>query len=233
MDDVEDQCGTDPAPSADNLLEMRTTPLGRYLARAMHHQQRLAAGDDPLDVDVAIIAETREFLNTAGIQLPSGQCLRGLSDVLDGRPSAYFNRHLPHRAALTARQQLVVLAAFWIEALIFSRRAFATKAAATLEVVGKLNASIVMPDSGRFCTETVGEWHVLVVWKAKQRTDVERQMYDLQWEALKRIHPDHAGWDRDQATQWLNDQVKQLAGLGYFEKTKRKQSAGRRRKPPS
>jgi len=58
-------------------------------------------------------------------------------------------------------------------------------------------------------------------------------MFDLQWAVLERTYPDHAGWDRGEALQWLNDAVKVLAARGHFEKAKRKQRAGRGRKPPS
>ena len=234
MDEAEDQSSTDPAPAADNPLEMRTTPLGLFMARVLSHNQRLAEGDDPRDVDVAVIIETRKFLNTAGIRLPSDQCLYELSGLLDGKPPAYFNRSLPNRAASTRRKLLVAEIVFLVEALIFGRRAFPTKTAAARKVVQALNnAGILAPSGGRFNFETVSDWHELVMWKTKQRTDVERDMFDLQWAALRRTHPGHAGWDCGEALQWLNEQVKVLAGSEHFEKTKRKQRAGRGRKPPS
>ena len=194
MTEVKDQCGTEPAPSAD------TTPLGRFIARAIHHQRRLAAGDDPLDVDIAIAVETRNFLNFAGVRLPSDEFLHALSDVLSGGDPAYFNRRQPHPPALLRHQQLVGLVAFLVETLIAGK------------VFNKGKAAAAVASKSSIPESTVSRWHRTAVHHAKT-DDPAHDILMKQQRALKLLHPDHRQWGEARLKEWLAEFCKKPAFL--------------------
>jgi hypothetical protein len=175
--------------------------LSLFLARVRHHAARLAAGDDPLDVDVTVVGELRKFLTTAGILLPSNAFLFALSDVLSGGDPLYFKARRRPRPPLHRHQQLVGLVTFLIQTLIAGK--VFTAGAATEVVTHELNvAGHRQPNGKLFTVSTVARWREQTVHHAKTG-DPAYDLLVMQQRVLLRLHPDHRQWNEARLREWL------------------------------
>lgn len=108
---------TPPEASMEELDDQYPSAFDLFMARVLHHKQRLTEGADPLDVDIATVAELRKFLNVAGVRLPSDVFLQALSDVHGGGDPPYFKARRRPRPPLLRHQQLMGLVTFLVETL--------------------------------------------------------------------------------------------------------------------
>jgi hypothetical protein len=177
------------------------TSLDLYMARVLHHQQRLAEGADPLDVDIAITTETRKFLNVGGTPLPSDAFLHALSDVLSGGDPAYFKTRRRPRPPLLRHKQLTGLVTFMVETLTAGKVFKEGKAAEAVQ--HQLNAAgIPRPKGKPFTFSTINRWRRAVIHHAKAG-DPALDMLQMQQRAMQRRHPDHPQWNKARLKEWL------------------------------
>jgi hypothetical protein len=203
----------------DDAAADLTTPFELFLVRVWQHHQRLRDGADPLDVDVAIIAELAKLLHPVGIPLPSAAFLRAHSVVLDGGNPAYLNRRKGKRPALMARQFLIGNAAHLVEVMT-AGKVFGVAAAAQ-QVAAAFNAAGFPPPkrAGGFTARAVEDWHAFVVHKAKA-ADPARDLFTMQQKVVQRTHQGYRQWNAEQLKEWLRHSIRDMARLGYFEATK-------------
>jgi hypothetical protein len=198
----------------DNTSTRTSSAL--FWSRVLHHQQRRKAGDDPADVDVAIIIETRKLLQARGIPLPSDECVRDLIDMLDGRPSSYLRRKQNQRPKLTRQQILIGNATHFVETLIVGDT-FSVKEA-TVKVADKLDtAGLRETAKGKtFKSSTIDRWHQYVMHHAKRGVDPAWDVFEMQQRVLKRLHPDYMQWGEGRLLEWLADEARKMAQLRFF-----------------
>jgi hypothetical protein len=134
MDEAEDQCRADPAPSADDPLKMHQEEATRMIGwllelrrKMLYHHRSLELGADPRDVDIACAGELRKFVGRdrvlGPLRLPSGEFMRALSDVHSDATSDYFKPkpssggRKKRRPRLLARKHWLALATHLVETL--------------------------------------------------------------------------------------------------------------------
>ena len=186
-------------------MEDRTAAaLSHFLAQAREQRERLGAGADPLEADIAVVLETRVFLAAAaGIDLPSDACLR----VLSSKASSKAKRE---RQPRIDQQRLIGVVACLVEVLTFS--GMFTAPDATAEVRRRLNDAGVRKPSGiRFTDPVIAACHEFVVRQATSGYR-ERDTFDELMLALKARHPGHAQWDRARLLAWVDERLGELSG---------------------
>jgi hypothetical protein len=235
MDEVEDQCGTDPAPSADNPLEMHqeeaTRTIGWVLELRRHmlsHYRSLELATDKQaaerNVAIAYFGELLKFAGRDRVLRPMLRPLAELAYALGNgtrgslaaysKPTAVGAGAAPTvgRPSLDSTQHLRGVVAHLVETLAAGKAFRLGEAAA--EVTKALNtAGCRMPNGKKFKPNTVTDWHELVVHSA-HRTDLEHDVHEGLKLDLNQRHPEHMGWDRSRLLAWLTETARLLARTG-------------------
>jgi hypothetical protein len=229
MDEAEDQCGTDPAPSADNPLEMHQEEATRTISwvlqlrgRMLYHHHTLELdATRKRDVALAYLGEFLQFMEHDRVlhllSQPLAEVTRALEAGTRRSLAAYFKPAATPAGGqppLDSRKRLVGAVAHLVEVLV-TGNAFLAMAAAK-KVADALNAAgCRMPNGSKFKAPTVTDWHEFVLYPAAI-TDLEREMYDALQLHLKQRHPEHVGWDRPRLERWLTETVPLMARNGYL-----------------
>jgi hypothetical protein len=187
---------------------MIDTEFDLFLERVRHHQRRLAAGDDPLDADIAVVIELRMLLQKHGISLPSAQLLFALADGQDGGRPSYLLRPKRRRSALTRHRLRVGHTAYLVETL-YANQACSAAEAQRRVAAGLRKAGLAVTD------RAVAEWHRDGALHAK-RPDPARHIFERQQAVFRHRYPDHGQWSAGRWRQWLDDSIRELTRLPEF-----------------
>ena len=208
MDEVEDQCGTDPAPSADNPLEMRQEEATRTIGWVLDLRRRMLSHYRSLESATDKQAAERDVaIACLGDGSPG-------SLAAYSKPAAVVAGAVPTagRPPLDSTKRLRGTVAFLVDTLAKGGAFHLGEAAA--EVAEALNTAVCrMPNGETFKPNTVTDWHELVVHSAL-RTDLEYEVYEGLRLDLKQRHPEHMGWDRSRLMAWLTETARYLARTG-------------------